>query len=212
MKKEVKNKIEEKSGKLFQASGHQIIPDFMDDPEYYKVLQDLIFGNYNEDYAELGLPDFQWIYGKYTKDSPPQMPLSYFFSHIFYCLPPLEHKISFRISPHYDMMQPILGLINEKYLNPNGMGQIKSVIRCRANYFPHTADKVHEYATHVDYNFPHTAAILSLNTCDGYTKLEDGTKIPSVDNQMLFSDGSKKHCSTTTTNSTARFNIVINFI
>jgi len=191
---------------------HQTMDEFIDDPDYYKALQDLCFGNYNEVYDTLGLPAFNWSYGLYTEDSPPQMPYSYFFSHMFYWMPPLEHKVSFHVSPHYDIIQPILGLINEKYMSPNGLGQIKSVLRCRANYFPHAADKVHEYATHVDYNFPHTSAILSLNTCDGYTKLADGTKIHSKDNQIMFSDGSGEHCSTTTTNSIARFNIVINYI
>ena len=43
-------------------------------------------------------------------------------------------------------------------------------------------------------------------------KLEDGTKIDSIANRILLFDSSKKHCSTTTTNTFARINININFI
>ena len=57
---------------------------------------------------------------------------------------------------------------------------------------------------HVDMNYSHSGAILSLNTCDGYTKLKDGTKIDSVANRILLFDASEEHCSTTTTNVPAR--------
>ena len=72
---------------------------------------------------------------------------------------------------------------------------------------------LHEHhPMHSDYKFTHSGAILSLNTCDGYTKLKDGTKIDSVANRILFFDAGEKHCSTTTTNTFARFNININYI
>ena len=64
---------------------------------------------------------------------------------------------------------------------------------------------------HIDYPFPHKGAILSLNTCNGYTKLEDGTKVDSVANRILLFDASTPHCSTTTSDTTARFNININY-
>jgi hypothetical protein len=89
--------------------------------------------------------------------------------------------------------------------------ELKSLLRVKANLYPNT-HKLHEHPMHADYYFSHSAAILSLNTCDGYTKLEDGTKIDSVANRMLFFDGSKQHSGTTTTNEQARINININYI
>ena len=86
-----------------------------------------------------------------------------------------------------------------------------SLIRIKANLYP-TTEKVYEHPMHIDYEFPHTTAILSMNTCDGYTKLEDNTKIDSVANRVLVFDSSKDHCSTTTTNASGRFNININYI
>ena len=85
------------------------------------------------------------------------------------------------------------------------------MLRVKVNLYPNT-EILHEHAMHVDTDFPHSGAILSLNTCDGYTKLEDGTKIDSVANRILLFDASEKHCSTTTTNVPARMNININYI
>ena len=89
--------------------------------------------------------------------------------------------------------------------------ELKSLLRVKANLYPNTY-KLHEHSMHEDYYFSHSSAILSLNTCDGYTKLEDGTKIDSVANRMLFFDGSKQHSGTTTTNEQSRINININYI
>ena len=86
-----------------------------------------------------------------------------------------------------------------------------TLIRLKVNFYPQTTELV-EHATHVDFDYSHNGAILSLNTCDGFTRLEDGTKIPSVRNQLLIFDGSTPHNSTTTTNAKGRFNININYL
>ncbi len=69
-----------------------------------------------------------------------------------------------------------------------------------------------EHGRHVDYEFENKAALLSLNTCDGFTRLEDGTKVESVENRMLFFDPGQKHNSSTTTNERGRFNINFNYL
>ena len=76
--------------------------------------------------------------------------------------------------------------------------------------YPNT-ETLKEHGIHIDYSFPHKAGILSINTCDGYTKLEDGTKIDSVANRMLLFDASNPHNSSTTTNQPVRVNININY-
>ena len=87
----------------------------------------------------------------------------------------------------------------------------RSLIRVKANLYPNT-EILHEHPMHRDYPFSHSGAILSLNTCDGYTKLKDGTKINSVANRILLFDPSEEHCSTTTTNVPARINLNVNYI
>ena len=85
------------------------------------------------------------------------------------------------------------------------------MIRIKANLFPNT-HTLHEHPMHTDYDYCHSGAVFSLNTCDGYTKLKDGTKIDSVANRILLFDASEEHCSTTTTNVFARININMNYI
>jgi len=103
-------------------------------------------------------------------------------------------------SPLYEKLIPLLKKLDARCL-----------IRIKANLYPNT-EILHEHPMHVDYKFSHSAAILSLNTCDGYTKLVDGTKIDSIANRVLLFDASEEHCSTTTTNVPARINININYI
>ena len=86
-----------------------------------------------------------------------------------------------------------------------------SLLRIKGNFYPHT-ETLKEHAGHRDYLYSNTGALYSLNTCDGYTKLCDGTKIPSVANRILIFDSSITHNSTTTTNSAGRFNINFNFL
>ena len=76
--------------------------------------------------------------------------------------------------------------------------------------YPNT-ETLKEHGMHTDYNYPHKASILYINTCDGYTKFEDGTKIDSVANRMLIFDGSKLHTSSTTTDQPVRMNINFNY-
>ena len=84
------------------------------------------------------------------------------------------------------------------------------IIRMKVNCFPATS-QVYEHLTHTDYDYPHKGALLCLNTCNGYTKMEDGTKIESVANRMIFFDTSKPHSSTTCSDQPKRCNIVINY-
>ena len=87
---------------------------------------------------------------------------------------------------------------------------IKALIRIKLNMYPNT-EILREHGMHTDFDFSHKTALLSINTCNGYTKLKDGTKIDSVENRMLLFDASTEHCSTTTSDQTARFNINFNY-
>jgi hypothetical protein len=105
------------------------------------------------------------------------------------------------IDHYYEVLKPLTSIFSE-------MGLKWWRIKC--NLYPAT-ETLREHALHVDNDDPHIAAIFSLNTCDGYTKFEDGTKIKSVANRFFFFDGAIKHASTTTTNAPARFNIAFDF-
>ena len=62
---------------------------------------------------------------------------------------------------------------------------------------------------HVDYNFDGTTCIYYLNTNNGYTLFEDGSKIESVANRLVLFDANIKHAGTSCTD--ALYRAVINF-
>ena len=91
------------------------------------------------------------------------------------------------------------------------VANFRSMIRIKINAYPYT-NIVKEHKDHIDSYFKHTGAVFSLNTCDGFTKFSDGTKVESVANRIVFFDASKFHHSSTTSNAKLRYNINFNFL
>ena len=91
------------------------------------------------------------------------------------------------------------------------LANFKTMIRIKINAYPYT-NVVKEHKEHIDFNYEDIGAVFSLNTCDGYTKFSDGTKVESVANRIVFFDASKYHQSTTTSNAKLRYNINFNFL
>ena len=124
----------------------------------------------------------------------------FYMSHLVY-----EKEKYVKVDPND---QTIIDLLLEKLAPEEGNLQL---IRMKINFYPNTTE-LHEHDYHRDYEYSHMGAILSLNTCDGYTKIrETDTKYHSWANTLLSFDPSEDHCSTTTTNAIGRFNININY-
>jgi hypothetical protein len=86
----------------------------------------------------------------------------------------------------------------------------KQYLRIKCNFYPRTS--ILEYHNkHIDFEFEHKGAIFYINNNDGFTILENGVKIPSKENTILFFDPSKKHCSTNCTDAKGRININFNY-
>ena len=115
----------------------------------------------------------------------------------------------------YSMDEPrneICGKIYEMFVPKfKQFANFKTMIRIKINAYPYT-NTVKEHEEHIDFDYEHIGAVFSLNSCDGYTKLADGTKVESVANRIVFFDASKKHHSTTTSNAKLRYNINFNFL
>ena len=124
----------------------------------------------------------------------------FYMSHLVY-----EKEKYVKVNPND---QAIIDLLLEKLAPEEGNLQL---IRMKINFYPNTTE-LHEHDYHRDFEYSHMGAILSLNTCDGYTKIrETDTKYHSWANSFLSFDPSEDHCSTTTTNAVGRFNININY-
>lgn len=87
---------------------------------------------------------------------------------------------------------------------------VKALIRMKVNLYPRMNEIV-THSLHSDRDFEHKGCILSMNTCDGGTILEDGRKIYSFENKALLFDPNKLHASTTCTDEKVRINIILNY-
>ena len=118
------------------------------------------------------------------------------FVHNFYVSPAtLSEKIN--------TMNPIMKILDPRLL-----------IRIKANLTPR-ADKIVEHGFHRDVEPPisgATTSILYLNTNNGYTAFEDGTKVPSVANTFISFPSDIKHTGSTCTNEKFRGLINFNYI
>ena len=124
----------------------------------------------------------------------------FYATHLFYYIgvpPTLSGPVTSIFNP---ILQPLVDILKPK-----------SIVRIKANFFPRTS-KIFEHDRHIDFKFSHKGALFSVNSCDGYTRLEDGTKIESIENRLLLLDSSKLHNSTTCTDAKGRFNINFNYV
>jgi len=192
------------------SSNSIIIDNFLEE-EYFAELQSIIMG---EGQQAQNPNQFSWFYGGdviskgYRDDkqkSEYEAEKLYLFTHLFYL-----HDVP--QSPMFDLVVPFVNAINNiKQKTEWGGYRIKSLIRIRANFFGNTPT-LHDHQMHTDFEFPHTAAVLSLNTCNGYTKIADGTKIDSVANRVVLFNAGEDHAGSTTTNVKARFTLIINYL
>ena len=88
---------------------------------------------------------------------------------------------------------------------------IKKFYKVKANLLLKD-DKIKEHGMHIDNALKKgKTGVFYLNTCNGYTKFEDGSSVPSVANRMILFDPFKLHCSTNTTDDFRRVNINFNY-
>ncbi len=88
-----------------------------------------------------------------------------------------------------------------------------SLLKIKANFLI-GVDNIVEHGFHNDIldaeDRPYLkTSIFYMNTCNGYTLFEDGTKVESVANRIVTFPNSMKHTGTTTTDS--EYRMVINF-
>ena len=104
----------------------------------------------------------------------------------------------------YQQLQPILGILD-----------VTAIFRIKANLLTKTP-KIIENLFHVDMievseeKLKHwTTSIFYMNSNNGYTEFEEGTKVESVANRMVTFPANLKHYGTSCTDEKTR--VVINF-
>ena len=166
----------------------KIIDNFLPDEDYDSLVHHIV-----------GCRRFPWNYNWYVTAQEDENAdrNNWYLTNLLY----VWDGIELNVRPEFD---PI-----DEFVMPHM--KIDKLLRVKANMYPST-EKIFEHEPHVDYDYFVKGAILSLNTCDGFTRLEDGTKVDSVANRMLFFDSSRPHNSSTTTNVQTRINININYL
>ena len=168
---------------------YQVIDNFLD-KEDFRELSAKALGRY-----------FPWFhYDEIVRRGEKQ-------GHTFYSMHMLYDNDRPTFNTSFELMDPVLRKLQE-FEDPNI--RMKTLLRVKVNSFPNQG-KLIEHGMHRDYAFPSVGCVFALNTCNGYTKLDDGTKVDSVANRALLFDPTIPHCSSTTTNDTRRVNINFNY-
>lgn len=107
----------------------------------------------------------------------------------------------------YNNWKPDSSLFNELMPVINEVAP-KSLIRIKANLGTRTVEN-EETGFHTDTTYPCTTAILYMNTTNGYTVFEDGTKIEGIENRFVEFNSQLKHSGATQTDAQVR--VVLNF-
>jgi len=162
---------------------YKIIDNFLP-KDQFKYLEEQMLGD-----------SVEWSYNSYITYSDGTLNsdlYNYQFTHTFFWKGQSRSK-------WIGTIDPIL-----QKLNPS------AIVRIKANLQPKTEQIItHEY--HLDHNhFDGKIAIFYINTNDGYTIFEDGTKIDSVANRLVIFDGNILHTGTSCTDQKVR--CVINFM
>ena len=88
--------------------------------------------------------------------------------------------------------------------------RITSLFRIKANMNPRTQEII-KHGFHLDVPYNETTAIYYVNSNDGYTEFEDGTKVESVANRLVKFNSNIRHTGTTCTDSKIRCLINFNY-
>lgn len=161
---------------------YKIIDNFLPLPEFNEIKKKMLGST------------IEWSYNPFVI-TPTDDTTNFYdfqFTHTFY------HKCQ----PHshnINLLDPILQI-----LNPSAIVRIKANLQSRT-------EKIYTHPYHLDHNFfDGKVSIFYVNSNNGYTILEDGTKIDSIENRLLTFDGNILHTGTTCTDQKIR--CVINFV
>ena len=143
--------------------------------------------------ADLIVNNFQWKYDNFVDYADDKDKFQ--FTHSFY----KDFEI---VSPFHETLKPIWNRIRPR-----------EIYRVKANLLTRTPqiveNRFHTDNPEISGVIPYTTSIFYLNTNNGYTEFEDGTKVESVANRFVSFPMDMKHRGTSSTDEKTR--VVINF-
>ena len=143
--------------------------------------------------ADLIVNNFQWKYDNFVDYADDKDKFQ--FTHSFY----KDFEI---VSPFHETLKPIWNRIRPR-----------EIYRVKANLLTRTPqiveNRFHTDNPEISGVIPYTTSIFYLNTNNGYTEFEDGTKVESVANRFVSFPMDMKHRGTSCSDVKTR--VVINF-
>jgi len=178
---------------VLESEDYMVVDDFLSQEEHQHIYQRLMHGaegTMNFDDLQNAVPMY---YSRSVADDDDINGSGYFYN--------ILYRQPYPVGDYFDIIcAPLLSKID-----------FKALLRVKVNWFPRTSE-VRQNGMHQDYPYPVDNLLYSVNTCDGYTTLNCGTKIESVANRALIFRGDLPHCSSSTSNKPLRCNININFL
>tara|TARA_B100000929_G_C15431287_1_gene394762 strand:- start:254 stop:772 length:519 start_codon:yes stop_codon:yes gene_type:complete len=164
----------------------EVIDNFLDQEDFKKILWSILS------------KDFNWNFNPGITTSVEPGIHNCQFVHEFYSWYIKKYYQDVK-SPHFDILLPII----EK-IKPKSLIKIKANLRTAVdNIF------IPDFHTDVFDDYDSTTSIFYLNTNNGYTLFEDGTKVESVANRIITFPAQTRHTGVNCTNDKVR--VVINF-
>jgi hypothetical protein len=139
--------------------------------------------------------DFPWYYNYFIVHKDWKSDKDFQFVHTFYKADPIGYQEVH--SNAFKILHPIIKLLD-----------IKALIRVKAN-LRSKVETQNIPAYHTDYQYDSTTSIFYVNSNNGYTLFEDGTKVESVENRIVTFPANTSHTGVSQTDEKAR--VVINF-
>ena len=143
-------------------------------------------------------------------------PWYYFDSKVSYANNPLDFNDYGFVHSFYSRGRYVSELSQEEVsaINPiyDALGA-KQLIKVKANMTMATPS-IYEYGMHTDvgHGLESKTAVFYLNTNDGYTLFENGSKVESIANRAVIFDEKIRHTGTSCTNAKRRVVLNINYI
>jgi len=165
-------------------NNYEIIDNFLEIEDFNRI-KDVLMDEY-----------FPWYFNGYVINEEEKELSQYQFTHTFY-------KNYAPTSNYLEVLNPIISKIK-----PVGL------LRIKANLNPRAENHI-EHGYHVDYENSlsnQRTAVFYINTNNGYTLFEDGTKVESVENRLASFKTSTNHTGSTCTNEKVRVLINFNYI
>lgn len=159
---------------------YKIIDNFLPEDEFYKLKDNLL---------DNGL--ITWTFNNGVNGVSTD-PWDFQFTHLFY-------QDGRRFSDNLFLLDPILNR-----LNPSAL------LRIKANLQTKTPEIVVNGFHHDHPQYNGKIAVFYVNTNNGYTMFEDGTRVESIENRLLVFNGNMLHTGATCTDQKVR--CVINFM